>query len=239
MYGSGESALHPAAEGGIGRLQEIVMVNEETKQKISTFQDLIEKHIEVTKELFAANPEGFFALDLLAMSAIHRSVMLISGFRQMIELENFLSAAPLIRLQIDNNLRFFASSLVADADKFAMEVLNGQKISHMKDGKGNKMSDRYLVDQFSVHFPWFKKVYEETSGFVHFSSKHFYAAIKGHQIGGKFTFQLLREPKDSFVPEEIWKEAVYGFAEITGVFLLQIDGWSAQKKSEGGKARKP
>jgi hypothetical protein len=194
-------------------------VQEETLQKLQNFHNSIEKHIQVGKALFQANPQGFFAIDLLAMSAMHRSLLLISGFSQMIQQENFICAAPLIRLQIDNCLRFFASSLAQNGDDFSMAVLRGDKVSRIKDRNGKKMTDAYLVEQFSVYYPWFKKVYEETSGYVHLSRKHFHNAIKTNPQDGTFSYQLLRTPKDSFIPDEIYDEAVEAFTEITNVFL--------------------
>jgi hypothetical protein len=207
-------------------------VKEETLQKLQNLQSRIEKHIQVNKALLKANPQRLFAIDMLAMSAIYRSYLLIPGFSQMIQQENLICAAPLIRLQIDNCLRFFASSLVQNADDFSKAVLRGDKVSNIKDRDGKKMTDAHLVKQFSVHYPWFRKVYEETSGYVHLSRKHFYNAIKTSHEDGTFTNQLLRTPKDSFVPDETYDEAVEAFTEITDVFLELMQSWTDQKAAE-------
>jgi hypothetical protein len=44
--------------------------------------------------------------------------------------------------------------------------------------------------------------------------------------------KLLRTPKDSFVPDEIYNEAVKAFTKITEVFLELMQSWTDQKEAK-------
>jgi hypothetical protein len=58
-----------------------------------------------------------------AFMVLKRSLSLIFGFTNMIRNKNFLCAAPLIRLQIDNLLRFRAAFLVDNQSQFVVDVI--------------------------------------------------------------------------------------------------------------------
>lgn len=80
-------------------------------------------------------------MDLLAVATLNRSLALLTGFSAMIEARNFVSAAPLIRLQLDNCLRFSACWLVSDPHDFAMKVLEGKQVRSLRDSNGNRLTD--------------------------------------------------------------------------------------------------
>jgi hypothetical protein len=75
-------------------------------------------------------------------------------------------------MQVDNSLRFFATSLVEDSMKFFQEYLKGTHIRNMQDRLGNKMNDFYLATKLDQIYPGIKNLYNNTSGFVHFSNEH-------------------------------------------------------------------
>lgn len=53
-----------------------------------------------------------YALDLLTCSVVNRAIQLLNGFNTLVATNNYLIAIPLIRLHLDNALRFFASNRV-------------------------------------------------------------------------------------------------------------------------------
>src|SRR5436309_1171588 len=77
----------------------------------------------VGKQMLEAHNRALYMFDLLAIAALNRSAGLCSGFRQLIRSRNFICAAPLIRLQIDNALRLYAGSIVRDPRGYALSVL--------------------------------------------------------------------------------------------------------------------
>lgn len=128
------------------------------------------------KELFDLNHDMYLA-DWYVFGALRRMMALTKGFRRMVEDRNFLCAAPLVRLQLDNALRIFALSLVSNPNALASKLLDGEPLSRQKDDAGKRLRDAYLVGRLSAHHDWVEALYEETSGFVHLSERHFFAAI--------------------------------------------------------------
>jgi len=126
-------------------------------------------HLEVGLRMMKAADGAVFPVDMLAWAALNRSANLIPGFASLIETRNFIAAAPLLRLQIDNCLRFYGIYIVSKPHDFASAVLKGEQIRKMKDSKGEFMTDRHLVKCVAKDFPWITRVYERTSGYVYLS----------------------------------------------------------------------
>jgi hypothetical protein len=106
------------------------------------------------------------------MAVVDRSLALLRGFCDLVEARNMIAAAPLIRCQLDNGLRFFASTLVEDPHDFAGNILKGIPVRKMKDRYGKLMTDRYLVERLTIEVPWIETVYSQASGYIHFSEQH-------------------------------------------------------------------
>src|SRR5690606_33729884 len=105
-------------------------------------------------------------------SIIHRAIELNRGFKTLTEANNWITAINLIRLQADNCMRLFALSLVEDRLDFYNRVLNGEHIRNIKDAEGKNMTDLYLSQKLEGLYPGFRLLYENTSGFIHFSKEH-------------------------------------------------------------------
>jgi hypothetical protein len=110
----------------------------------------------------------------IARRAIAQSV----AFRQMIADRNSLVASSIIRMQLDTVLRLYALFWVADPEDFATRVFKGAQINKLKAKDGQKMSDKYLKDRLVPRNDWIPSVYEETSGYIHFSNRHMKAALR-------------------------------------------------------------
>ena len=107
-------------------------------------------------------------------SIINRAIALNRGYKLLVDNKNYITAIPLLRLQVDNCLRLFALSLVSDRKHFYEEVLKGTHIRNLTDAEGKKMNDDYLVTKIDALYPKFKELYKNTSGFVHFSNEHLF-----------------------------------------------------------------
>lgn len=119
------------------------------------------------------NKGSLHTMDLYTSAIINRAISLINGFQTLASVNNYISAVPLIRLQIDNCLRFYASTLVDNYNNFFLKYLGGEHIRNMKDINGNKMTDNYLIRKLdSEVFPGIHNLYQNTSGHIHLSNEH-------------------------------------------------------------------
>lgn len=210
----------------------------ENEQYIAlTLDELIEKlrllsskHFEVTEKIIKADDAKIFALDLLAVSVAKRSISLVSGFTTMIKEENFICAAPLLRLQLDNALRFFAAFLVEDPHELAKGCIDGVPIKNFKDRKTKeKLTDAYLVKKLGEFHEWIADVYKDTSGYIHLSEKHFYNAFGKKDEAAKFGFAI--GEKDQFIGEKERFEAVYLMFQLTSLVLWTLNNWALTKEA--------
>lgn len=108
----------------------------------------------------------------LVFYIVHRAIELNRGFKTLVKDDNWITAINLLRLQADNCMRMFALSLVKDRLDFYNRIQNGEHIRNIKDAEGKHMTDFYLTQRLDALFPGFRLLYENTSGFIHFSNEH-------------------------------------------------------------------
>ena len=208
-----------------------------TEKTILTLEELLQKleeqkklHVEVTMKMLSAGNANMYPLDFLAISASKRSMSLIGGFITMIRDENFICAAPLLRLQLDNSLRFYASFLVNDPHELANGFIEGKLIRDFTERRTNKkLTDSLLVERLAEHHPWITNVYKETSGYIHLSDKHLFNAMG--KKDDKQKLQLIGGEKDSFITDKNRFEATYLMIELTTVLLWLLHSWTLTKET--------
>ncbi|UOQ83239.1 hypothetical protein [Hymenobacter sp. 5414T-23] len=149
---------------------------------------------------------------------------------------NYLTAVSLIRLQLDNALRFFATTLVADSDDFTLHFLGGNAIRDYADAQGKKLTDNYLAQQLETYFPGTLKLYKEACGFIHLSDRHVSPTIThttdasaaantpntiGLQVGNMDTFSI--EEKIDFSRTML---------EVSKLVLIVLEEWKHEKNKQ-------
>jgi len=102
-------------------------------KKLKHLENSKDLHLELLKMTIEADNKNLFALDLLAIAVYKRSISLINGFCDSIRNNNFICAAPLIRLQLDNLIRFYASFIVKNPHQFVSDVIEGKHIRNLED----------------------------------------------------------------------------------------------------------
>ena len=117
------------------------MVEVDIDKALNDLRVYRQHHLDLGKAMFTAYSGTIYPLDLLAGATLHRSMNLLFGFCDLIQNRNMLSAAPLLRLQIDNCSRFFASFLVNDPHAFAMSIMKGQQVNKLKDEHGKLLNE--------------------------------------------------------------------------------------------------
>lgn len=183
-----------------------------------------EKLIELFKEMSDAYGGATYSADLVAIGAIKRTISTATGFRILVESWNLICARALLRMQIDTALRFYALFLVDSPHEFALDLLGGKQINHMKDSSGNKMTDAYLVSKLAAEYPWLPDVYNNLSGYVHFSNQHLFSPVERVDSESR-TIEYIVSEKDTKFPEFSWLEVVDCFNESVDIFAKDLEGW--------------
>lgn len=211
------------------------MINDDAKVKntdigktLTELRSYCEVHLKLAEFMLNAYDSTIYPLDILAVAALNRSLNLIFGFCTLVEARNFISAAPLLRLQIDTCLRFYASFIVDNPHDFALAVLKGTPINKQKDKGGNRMTDSYLVKMLSKEEPWVIKVYKQSSGYIHLSDKHIFNSMSSSPNGER-SMELRIGQEDAFVSDDLYLEAIAAFKAATELFLRYIHGWAFTK----------
>ena len=176
-------------------------------------------------DMMQAHGGAIYEFDFLVCAAINRSVALSAGFRTMIRDQNFISAGALLRLQLDTAFRVFAGFIVDKPHEFAVSVLEGKHIRNMKDRNGQRMTDHYLVSQLVKEYPWIELVYENTSGYVHLSDKHFFNTFDYADREKRSGYVLKIGSGDIDFPDEIYLEAISAFRASTQILMRYVNGW--------------
>lgn len=210
-------------------------------ERLAFLRSGIDAQLQLGLRIMNAYGRALYPLDFLSSAVLHRSMSLISGFCEMIEAKNFICAAPLLRLQIDNLLRFYAAFVVTDPHEFAMEVVKGKQVRSLRDASGKKMTDRHLVTLLSKEYDWLERVYEHTSGYIHLSSKHIFNTL-GNNGDAEGEIDMYIGQSDNYISDSIRLEAVEGMIEITKVLNRFLEGWAltkanpeaVKKKKDGG-----
>lgn len=188
------------------------------------------KYIELGQEVLKAEGGTLYPFDIYVCSILHRALNLTLGFCELLENRNIMCAGSLLRLQIDNCLRLFAGFIVRDPHKFALEVIEGKKISSLKDENGKLMKDYYLVEQLSLDAPWIKPVYKETSGYIHFSEKHIFNSVRAlNEENMKIEMKITKF--DQNIPDKLYNEAIDAFDSATELLVKYIKGWIFTKNN--------
>ncbi len=200
---------------------------EKVAASIANLRTLDKKHTDMGMRILQAAKGAIYHFDFIAIPVLNRSECLLAGFCDLVEKRNFICAAPLIRLQLDNLLRFQAGWLVKDPRDFALRVFRGEKISNLKDKDDYLMKDWYLVDKMSIQYPEIKSVYEHTSGYIHLSDKHIFNSLGSKAKEGEFNMKV--GSTDSFISEDEYLSSIQAFFQITGILFSYLEGWAVSK----------
>jgi hypothetical protein len=151
----------------------------------------------------------------------------------LIEARNVVAAAPLLRLQIDNCLRFCGVYIVSNPHDFASAVLKGEHVRRMKDSTGHLMTDQYLVSCVAQDFAWISKVYDKTSSYVHLSDTHIASVFSEtpREKLDKGVCEIAIGPGDKFSTPVIYEEAVEAFIAATKTVFHYLIGWVRTKET--------
>lgn len=201
--------------------------------EIEKLEKLIDDFLAITNNIFKPGQGKLHILDLLAIAVSNRGLNLIRGFILLAKNNNYQCAAPLIRLQLDNSLRLFASTLVGNHSDFIDHVLSGKKISAFRDIDGKKLYDNYLVEKLELLFGGIKSIYEQTSGYIHLSDSHIYNTLKNaDKKERKLKFVI---GSSDFFDSNKKLEFIRTMNDVSLITLKILDDWCEYKNNIYGK----
>lgn len=192
---------------------------------------LFERKFILTSKAMMESGKGFYALDLYIAGIVSRSLSLIYGFETLIKSNNYLAASHLVRPHLDNYLRLFAAWQVDEPHDFAGKVMKGEMVRNLTDKNGKKMTDSHLSKLASKEFSWIQDVYDETSGFVHFSKKHIFNATKASKKKATIITSLTKFDNEISNYNKI--EACTCMIEISNCVIRLIFGYVVTKLIKG------
>ena len=214
--------------------KQIIMSKQEKYDKlIEVLDKLDDEFIQSSMRILNAGNGNMYTIDLLSSAVNNRALQLTKGFLVLAKENNFISAIPLIRLQLDNALRFFATTLVSNYNDFFLHYLGGKPIRDYKDAKGQKLTDNYLAKTLDVHFPGALKLYNDTSGHIHLSDRHFFATTAKVNDEDR-TIQMAVGPAINNFTEHDKMDFVTTMIEVSKLVIIVVEQWRHHKDAISG-----
>ena len=147
------------------------------KQYINSLEEYKTVFIETTKNVLLFE-DSSIVYNIFICSVLNRSMIINRGFLSLTKDNNYFCAIPLLRMQVDNCLRFFGIRLYDNPIDYIEKSMSGTKISSLKDKVTNhKLSDSYLAQQLNVHYTNVKNIYDDACKYVHLSEESLYNAM--------------------------------------------------------------
>jgi hypothetical protein len=196
------------------------------KKYLETLYVAAKRHATLVREIRdASKGQLSIRIDYYVHAVVSRSLHMLNGFTCLVQTKNAPACLPFLRFAIDTNARFYALWIVTDPARFVTEVLNGVRIDSLQllKNSNKRMTDSLLVKKLDVQFPDYRvqKLYEFTSGFVHFSSNHIFGSIKDASPT-EVTFTLGNNEK---FQESFFFSLISRYCEMLVVLFTLLGRW--------------
>ncbi|NDW11739.1 hypothetical protein D0T50_02405 [Bacteroides sp. 214] len=201
--------------------------NRELDLVLNEISELKKEFIDCSTEILKAGNSSLYLLDFLVSAIMNRAISLINAYVCLAKDNNYLSAVPLIRLQVDNVLSFYASMLVKDSGNFARHFLDGKDIKDYKSFEGKNLSNNYLAKKIDETFPGILKLYRDTCAFIHLSNKYF-SPIAQIKKGTKRTIEVRIGSYDVYSGDEKLKFS-RSMLEVSKALIIIVRQWGIEK----------
>jgi hypothetical protein len=143
----------------------------------------------------------------------------------------YVCGIPLLRLQLDNIMRFYSLWLVSDPQRVLEALLKDTPFKKLKSQDGKPLTDAYLHKQLSQLQPWVSEVYKRTSGFVHLSTPGILSGVMHVGDASNRTIQMhIGSKAGRKWSDSDKKEAVDAFIAATDALLHLFVSWAVTKE---------
>ena len=211
--------------------------SELTKEQLLTEIDNKSKAIiNMGKQLNAITPQ-METFDFLLIAALNRTVNISKAYTTLIRDNNFIAAAPLVRINIDTLLRLYASIISEfDRNTFASKVMDGELIKKMKL-KGTKKYLRddtlYLELSKTEGMEWVEDIYKAGSSFIHLEKSHIFSSLKIADDKERIVNMTIGF-HDAFIPESEKFGSTVWMNKIIDSIIQQAQIWMYEKAQKAG-----
>lgn len=206
--------------------------SELTKEQLLTEIDNKSKAIiNMGKQLTAITPK-METFDFLLIGALNRTVNISKAYTTLIRDNNFISAAPLVRINIDTLLRLYASIISEfDRNTFASKVMEGELIKKMKlNGTKKDLRDDTLYLELSKieGMEWVADIYKAGSSFIHLEKSHIFSSLKIADDKERIVNMTIGF-HDAFIPESEKFGSAIWMNKIIDSIIQQAQIWMYEK----------
>ena len=157
---------------------------------IEDMDNFFENHIEAFKEVVEQmDCNGkFFPTDLYTYPIMNRAMAINHAYYKLAKSNNYIAAAPYIRMQLDNCIHCYAGCLVKDVLGLINYFLKGKDLCKYRGKTKNQLHNKYIVQELNKIFKNFKQAYEYYNDDIHLSHRHFMQS--NYMVGGKMRFGI-------------------------------------------------
>lgn len=170
--------------------------------------------------------------DIFLFGALNRTVNISKAYCDLIRSNNFLAAAPLVRINMDTLLRLFASILTDyDRNEFAKHIIGGKQVKEMcYKGSKKKLLDKHLHEDLAKvdGKDWVSKIYSVGSSYVHLEQVHILSAFRLRESDERVA-EMLIGLNDSFIPYEQKIGSAFYMNRIIDSIVEQAMLWMYEK----------
>ena len=208
-----------------------------TKEQLLTEIDNKSKAIINMGKQLSAISDKVDLFDWIIIAALNRTVNINKAYTTLIRDNNFIAAAPLVRINIDTLLRLYASIISEfDRNTFASKVIDGELIKKMKlRGTKQTLTDKTLHEELSKveDMEWVSQIYKAGSSFVHFENTHFISSRFVSDDETKIMHMTIGF-HDAFVPEDQKLGSAVWMNKIVDSIIQQAQVWMYEKAQKEG-----
>ena len=123
------------------------------------------------------NEVGCFPpIDFYVDTVLKRAMVINGAYVKLAKTNNYIAAAPYIRMQMDNCINLGAGAMVKDVLAYINHFLSGKELYKFKDERKNSLYEKYIVQEMNKRYGSFKQAYEHYNMEVHLSVGHFFMA---------------------------------------------------------------
>ena len=209
------------------------MISNNFEHSKAILNELLDSHTAIFKE--GIPKTNIYMTSFVMYGALQRSLWNTNGFLKNVD-ESYIVCSIILRCQMDTLMRLYAYKIYPEPDHMAREVLyNNAKFENfhvLVGGKKQKFTDKFLHEELNKIYPWFSKVYETLSGYVHFGDVYGKLPIENAVDEGEDLTATLRLTKSdsSAVSEDSRKELTECMADTTDIILTLIASFLKSSK---------